>query len=122
MTGHPSHPPADGGSYERDPGLAAERTELAWGRSTLALFACGAAMIKGLPKVTGGADHPAEGAFVLLLGGLIWALGLPYARARARASHTGTRHVARAIELAPLALGTAAVGIAAIVIDVFLPR
>ncbi len=109
-------------AYERDEGLAAERTELAWGRSTLALLACGAAMVKGLPKVTGSAAHPIAGALLLGFGGLIWLLGLPYARARARAMREHQRHVATAIELAPLAFGTAAVGIAALVVDIFLPR
>ena len=35
------------------PGLAAERTELAWGRNSLALLGCGAAVAKGLDTVTG---------------------------------------------------------------------
>jgi uncharacterized membrane protein YidH (DUF202 family) len=110
------------GAYERDAGLAAERTELAWGRSTLALMACGAAIAKGLPKMTGSAGHPVAGMLILGFGGLVWLAGLPYARARARASHTGQRHRATAIELAPLAFGTAAVGIAGLAVTFFLPH
>jgi uncharacterized membrane protein YidH (DUF202 family) len=108
-------------AYERDSGLAAERTELAWGRSALALLACGAATVKGLPKVTGTAAHPLAGAVILGLGGLVWLLGLPYARARAKAAHDGLRHRVTAWELAPVALGTALVGVAGLVINLFLP-
>ena len=117
MTSSPEVPQV----YERDAGLAAERTELAWGRSTLALMACGAAIAKGLPVLTGGTGHPLAGALILGFGGLVWLAGVPYARARARASHTGTRHRATALELAPLAFGTAAVGIAGLAVALFLP-
>jgi len=128
MTAHPTDGPADDADEgveevaERDDGLAAERTELAWGRSTLALLACAAAMAKGLPNVTGGRAHPLAGALILGFGGLVWLCGLPYARARALASRTHQRHRATAAELAPLAFGTAAVGIAGLVIDLVLPR
>ena len=108
-------------SYERDAGLAAERTELAWGRSALALFACGAAVVKGLHSVTGNRDRPAVGVALLVLGGLVWLSGLPYARVRAAASRGGRRPTARARELAIMALGTALVGVAAFVIAAFFP-
>ncbi len=108
-------------AYEREPGLAAERTELAWDRSALSLFACGAAIVKGLPKVTGGSAHPAAGMAVLALGALVWAAGLPYARARAHATRQGCRAVARRRELLPMAAGSAIVGVAAFVIAAFLP-
>lgn len=111
---------SDGG-YERDAGLAAERTELAWDRSALSLFACGAAVVKGLPKVTGSAAHPAAGVAMLVLGGLVWAAGLPYARLRAHATREGRRGVARRRELLPMAAATAMVGCAAFVIAAFLP-
>ena len=88
MTEPPDAPPA----YERDAGLAAERTELAWGRSSLALMACGAAIAKGIPKMTGGLGHPVAGGLLLGVGAFAWLLGVPYARARARASHTLERH------------------------------
>ena len=107
--------------YEREPGLAAERTELAWDRSALSLFACGAAVVKGLPKVTGGSAHPAAGAAMLVLGGLVWAAGLPYARVRSRATREGRRVVVRRRELLPMAAATAIVGAAAFVIAAFLP-
>jgi uncharacterized membrane protein YidH (DUF202 family) len=106
---------------ERDAGLAAERTELAWGRSAVALLACGAAVIKGLPKVTGNIGRPVVGAIVLLLGALIWASGVPYARARARATRLGRRPTIRSRELALIAAGTATVGVAALVIGAFFP-
>ena len=63
-----------------DSGLASERTELAWSRSALALLACGAATVKGVPNVTNG--HPVTGAVLLALGGLVWLSGLPLARRR----------------------------------------
>jgi uncharacterized membrane protein YidH (DUF202 family) len=109
------------GSYERDPGQAAERTELAWGRSALALFACGAAVVKGLHSVTGNRERPAIGIALLVLGGLVWLSGLPYARVRARASRDGRRPSARTRELAVMATGTALVGVAAFVIATFFP-
>jgi len=106
-------------AYEQEPGLAAERTELAWGRSSLALFACGAAVVKGLPKVTGGPEHPAVGVALLALGGLVWLAGLPYGRIQARATRVGTRQPATAAQLAPMAIGAAVVGLAAFFIATF---
>jgi uncharacterized membrane protein YidH (DUF202 family) len=113
--------------YERDEGLAAERTELAWGRSTLSLLVCGVAVARGLPltadQLGDGIDpEPIAGAVVLAMGALAWLAGLPYARARAKASHTGLRHVATSRDLAPLAFGTVMVGLAALVLDLLLPR
>jgi uncharacterized membrane protein YidH (DUF202 family) len=102
-----------------DDGRAAERTELAWSRSALSLLACGAATAKGIPKVTNG--HPVTGIVLLLLGGVVWLTGVPLARARAVATQRGARPRARMHDLAPVAYGTAVVGLAAIVIAAFFP-
>jgi uncharacterized membrane protein YidH (DUF202 family) len=107
-------------SYEREPGLAAERTELAWDRSALSLFACGAAIVRGVPNVTGGPARVEVGLAVLALGGTIWAVGLPYARTRAQATRRGQRTVIRRRELLPMAVGTMVVGIAGALIATFL--
>ena len=104
---------------DRDRGLAAERTDLAWGRSTLALFACGAAVAKGVPNITDG-SRPGAGIVMLLLGGAVWLAGLPFARLRANGG--ARRSVARAAELAPLAFGTAVVGAAALTLGLLFPR
>lgn len=106
---------------QRHEGLAAERTELAWGRSTLALFACGAAIAKGLPQVTGSGGRPLAGAALFALGAVVWLAGVPYARARNRTVH-GHRPPSPDRGLATLALGTSAVGLAAFVIVVFFPN
>lgn len=108
-------------SYEREPGLAAERTELAWDRSALSLFACGAAIVRGLPSITGSSGHPGAGVAVLVLGGLVWAAGIPYARIRAHATRQGRRAVARRRELLPMAAASTIVGVAALGIAAFLP-
>ena len=102
-----------------DDGRAAERTELAWSRSALSLLACGAATAKGIPKVTDG--HPVTGVVLLVLGGVVWLAGIPLARARAAATRRGERPSASLRDLAPVACGTAVVGIAAIVIAAFFP-
>jgi uncharacterized membrane protein YidH (DUF202 family) len=51
---------------EGDPGLARERTDLAWTRSAIAFLALGAAMLK---------FRPAVGIPVLAIAGVTWLLG-----------------------------------------------
>jgi uncharacterized membrane protein YidH (DUF202 family) len=57
--------PADD-EEEAQPGLASERTDLAWTRSAIALFALGAAILRIRPVV---------GIPVMALGVLIWLVG-----------------------------------------------
>lgn len=102
-----------------DPGLASERTDLAWNRSGLALLACGAAVARG---ITVGEVVPARSAIgitILVLGGVVWALGAWQARRRSRPGLA--RPVARPGDLVPVALGTAAVGVAAFALGLFFP-
>ena len=101
------------------PGLAAERTDLAWNRSGLALLGCGAAVARGFTI-----GHPTPGRIgvgvaILVLGGLTWMLGAWQARRRAGAGLA--RVVARPRDLFPVAAGTAAVGIAAFLLGLFFP-
>jgi putative membrane protein len=110
---------ASDGDLVRDPGLAAERTELAWGRSTLALFACGAAIARGLPRV-GAPSRPVLGAVLLGLGLVAWVAGIPYARVR-RNDSEDPRPVATPLAMGMLAAGTAIVGVAAFSIALFIP-
>ncbi len=105
-------------TYERDPGLAAERTELAWGRSALSLIACGVAIFRGAETIPGYEGEPAVGVVVLALGLLVWSAGIPLARQRARASLTGRRRPAQMHELLPLSVGTALVGVAGLVVGI----
>jgi len=102
------------------PGMAAERTDLAWSRSGVALLACGVVVLKGLPNVTGDSSRPAEGLLILGLGALTWGMGHWSARQR-RTALAGTRPVARWRDLAPTAIGTATVGMAALFLAVFRP-
>jgi uncharacterized membrane protein YidH (DUF202 family) len=103
-----------------DAGLAAERTDLAWSRSGLALGACGVVVLRGLPAVTGHPSQPVIGAAILVLGGITWLLGRWSAhRRRPRAGQA--RMVARWSDLAPAAYGTAAVGLAGLVLAFLRP-
>jgi uncharacterized membrane protein YidH (DUF202 family) len=101
----------------RDPGLAAERTDLAWNRSGLSLLACGAAILRGIgrPPLTTG--NVAVGCFVLALGSLTWALGAVHAQ---RLRRRRTRPTSAA-DLLPIAVGVAMVGVAAFVVAAFAP-
>jgi putative membrane protein len=101
------------------PGLAAERTDLAWNRSGLALLACGAAITRGLALPHLSRAHVAVGAVVLVLGAAVWVLGTIQARRRSRRGHARQR--ADAGDLLPIAIGTAMVGVAAFVLGAFFP-
>jgi uncharacterized membrane protein YidH (DUF202 family) len=97
----------------RDPGLAAERTDLAWNRSGMSLIACGAAVMRGIarpPLITKG--ESAVGACIMTLGAFTWALGSWHVR-RSRARR---ERPTSAADLVPVSVGVALVGIAAFVL------
>jgi len=115
---HPGDPEASGPDGY-DPGLASERTDLAWNRSGLALLACGAAVFKGFTVGNPTPGRVAIGTAILVLGGFTWLLGAWQARRRSR---PGTaRAVASPRDLFPVAFGTAAVGVAAFLLGLFFP-
>jgi len=101
------------------PGLAAERTDLAWNRSGLAFLACGVAIMRGLARPHLSHANVAVGVVVLVLGSAVWALGGILARRRVRVDRGRAR--ADATDLVPIAIGTAAVGIAAFILGAFFP-
>lgn len=100
-----------------DEGLAAERTELAWGRSLLALFACGAAIAKGVPHAEGAQGRPVLGIVVLGIAAMVWVSGMPLRRLEHRSHRPVTAHW----PIALVAAGTSVVGIAAILLAVLFP-
>lgn len=108
-----------GRTYEEGGGgLAAERTDLAWIRSALALLACGAAVLKGFPPAGSSARH-VVGALILVLGGITWILGAYTAKRRSRP--TRARTVATRQDLLPVSLGTTLVGAAIFVLAALYP-
>lgn len=102
------------------PGLAAERTDLAWSRSGLAVGACGVIVLRGLPSITGSPSEPIIGGVILVLGGITWGLGR-WSAHRRRPRPGRPRPVAVWRDLAPAAYGTAAVGIAGLVLAYLRP-
>jgi uncharacterized membrane protein YidH (DUF202 family) len=108
MTDHAFH--QEGG------GLAAERTDLAWNRSGLALLACGALVLKGLPAA-GLAPRHVVGVAILGIGAFVWALGGFEATRRSRAAPAP----ATPRGLFAVAFGTTAVGAAVFVLAAFYP-
>jgi inner membrane protein YidH len=104
--------------FDEGGGLAAERTDLAWNRSALALLACGAAVLKGFQPAHLSARQ-VVGAVILVLGGFTWVLGAYAARRRSRPATA--RAVATRQDLLPVALGTTVVGAAIFVLAALYP-
>jgi uncharacterized membrane protein YidH (DUF202 family) len=102
MGGTAAHSPV---MEERDPGLARERTELAWTRSAISFGAVGAAILK---------TSPAAGAIVLAMSAAIWGLGRIAARngRDTRAVSSASRQ--RTLRL--IATATTAVALAALAV------
>jgi uncharacterized membrane protein YidH (DUF202 family) len=67
---------------DADPGLARERTELAWTRTAISFAAVGGALIR---------SHPAAGIPILALSLLIWELGRR--PTKPGTGHARTRHL-----------------------------
>ncbi|MFN8036382.1 MAG: DUF202 domain-containing protein [Acidimicrobiia bacterium] len=101
----------------RDPGLAAERTDLAWNRSGLSLLACGAAVMRGFSRPPLTTGNVAIGACMVGLGGFAYALGAW----RSRRVRAVPRRRATPADLLPISGGVAIVGIAAFVIGALFP-
>jgi uncharacterized membrane protein YidH (DUF202 family) len=93
----------------RDPGLAAERTDLAWNRSGLALLATGAVLLKGLGRPVVIDRNLAVGACTMAFGFVVAALG-PW---RARRRRLAGGHPATAGDLLPVSVGVSVVGVGA---------
>ena len=56
-------------------GLAAERTDLAWNRSGLALLGCGAVVLRGVACAHLATGRVAVGSLIVALGAVAWSLG-----------------------------------------------
>jgi uncharacterized membrane protein YidH (DUF202 family) len=85
---------------DTDPGLARERTELAWTRTAISFAALGAAIVK---------SHPLEGLPILALSAVIWKLG------RLARAHSDERERPR--RLLVIAVAVTAVSLAALAIS-----
>lgn len=92
--------------------MAAERTQLAWGRSALSFIGCGLAVTRGIPGVTDG-GRPVYGLLLAALGGVVWVAASPWRALPGRGNALRPRD---ARQLAVAAIGTAMVGVAALVI------
>ena len=96
----------------RDPGLAAERTDLAWSRSGLSLVAFGALILRGIGRSPLSSPNIAIGVSVLALGACVSLVGAWHAKgARRRRGRVTTMS-----DLAPVSFGVAAIGVVALVI------
>ncbi|MGH9013320.1 MAG: DUF202 domain-containing protein [Acidimicrobiia bacterium] len=103
---------------DRDPGVAAERTTLAWSRSGLALLACVAVLARRFFPLDTRADHVA--AFLLLgAGGMGWAVSAFRGSGRSLVAGAGGAVAARRLRL--VALSTTAIAVAAFVLGLFPP-
>ena len=73
---------------DRDPGLAADRTTLAWRRSGISVVAVGLAVAKGIPTVGDVPGRPLVGLAIVGLGAVAFVVSSVQAGRRAR--HAGT--------------------------------
>ena len=98
--------------------LAAERTSLAWNRSSLALFACGAAVLKGVPKLNEPGGRPIVGGVIVVLAVVASLAASWEERSRRRAVAAGAGvievNVVRRVAFANGVIGVAALALAAI--------
>ena len=99
-------------------GLAEERTTLAWSRSSLALLACGAAVLKGVPRLPDPGGRPTVGAVIVGLAIVASIAGMIEEHIRREAVRDGVGRIdERAVRRVAVANGI--IGVAAFVLAVF---
>lgn len=99
---------------DEPPGLAGERTTLAWRRTGLSVAAAGLAIARGIPVVRGVPGRPVVGAVVLVLAGLLFLVS--HRQAARRSSGPAGRRTATLGDLAPVAVGTTLVAVAGVLV------
>jgi uncharacterized membrane protein YidH (DUF202 family) len=102
---------------EELPGLAGERTDMAWSRSGLAVVTCAAALLKRILTQVESATGRWWVFGLLLAGGAAWVAALAHARTVARSTIEG-RLLADERVLRTTAMGTAALGGAALLLAI----
>ncbi len=101
---------------EELPGLAGERTDLAWSRSGLAVVTCAGAILKRILTNFDSVTARIAVFALLLSGGAAWMAAMGHAQAVARTTIEG-RAVANPRVLATTAYGTTALAVAALVLS-----
>jgi uncharacterized membrane protein YidH (DUF202 family) len=100
---------------DADPGLAADRTTLAWRRSGISVVAVGLAVAKGIPTVDDVPGRPLIGMAIVGLGAVAFVVSALQAGRRAR--HAGTaRPTAELADLWPVTAATMFAALGAIVV------
>lgn len=101
-----------------DEGLAEERTSLAWSRTSLSLLACGAAVVKGVPRLPHPSGRPVVGGVIIGLALVAAVAGTWEEHARRNAVARGSGRIeARAVRRVAIAntlVGVAAFALAAL--------
>jgi uncharacterized membrane protein YidH (DUF202 family) len=104
--------------YEGDashPGLARERTELAWSRSGLSVAVTVAVTLRRLWPLTG--DKEVVALILIAVGAVIWVLGMQFGRRR----RLGPEAAVTASTLQMLTIGTLILAAAAFIVGLFVP-
>ena len=112
---HNSDPAPGGGAS--DPGLARERTELAWSRSGLSVAVTVAVTLRRLWPLTG--DKAVVALVLIAVGAIIWVLGMQIGRRRRFGAEVGGAANASTFRL--LSIGTLVLALAAFVVSLILP-
>ena len=95
---------------------ASERTTFAWERSGLTFIVTGFAMVRGVQGLI--PSRPLAGSIVLALGLAVWSLFAWTASRRWAEAVAAMPRPARVADIAPLAVGTVAIGLVALAVEI----